>query len=298
MGMLRLTVWSQVLLSVLLLALPGCSDDHESSQPPPAPALSSPVRVTTATDGTLLVGDYAAGAVYSVDRDSLQIVATLMTGGRPLGVARIESLTLVGDEESGTVGAWDSAGQLQFLLGNGMTFAPPNDLAVESARGMILVVDTRNHCLRRFDLAGADLGLLPDAAETARLVNPTSLCIDPAAGEVYVSDFGNADDAPAVKVYGLDDGRFRRRLEGAFSRPQGLALAAGKLLLVDSLRSQVLVLDPATGTEMGALGIAGTGADELFLPLDVSVDSVTADVFVTSNRTARVVVFRNGGGLL
>ena len=45
------------------------------------------------------------------------------------------------------------------------------------------------------------------------------------------------------------------------------------------------------------IGERGTDIGQLFYPLDVFVDDVSKDVFVTDNRNGRVTVFRSEGAM-
>jgi len=125
---------------------------------------------------------------------------------------------------------------------------------------------------------------------------------------VFVSDDGilsctwlGCGTSSAVIVFDYE-GNFLGEISGSsgqagykFSRAQGVTLdGGGRVYLVDSYRSQVLVFDeisPNSWTSIGTFGMKGSGAKELLLPMDVVVDDVTSTVYVTNNMKGRIEAF-------
>jgi predicted CXXCH cytochrome family protein len=129
------------------------------------------------------------------------------------------------------------------------------------------------------------------------LQNPMGITVSPGAEEVFVSDYGTIDGSvvhPEIKVFGYD-GSFKRAFSGRqgmlgqrFSRPHGLTIdEGGDLYVVDALAGEVLVLDSETGNSLRTLGGFGNGEGELWMPLDVVIDTGGLAA-VTSNRARRI----------
>lgn len=85
-------------------------------------------------------------------------------------------------------------------------------------------------------------------------------------------------------------------LGARFSRPQGLAVdPLGRVVMTDSLSCEVFILDRATGQTLDTLGGFGLDPGQLRLPLDLVVDPDDGRILVTNNRSARIEVFPQGG---
>ena len=67
------------------------------------------------------------------------------------------------------------------------------------------------------------------------------------------------------------------------------------MFVVAAFLGQVVRVDQATGNTISTLGEYGTDPGQMIMPLGIAIDRVTGDVFVASNRTGRVEVFRQGG---
>lgn len=286
--------------------LSGCSGGSGGDPAPVDPAplqLNSPVRLTTASTGQLWVVDHLGDRVFQLDQDGLGVIDSFPTAASPAGVVKFKSRLLVAAQGPGSVSVYSLGGDLLYQLGQGAgEFRRPNGLAVNVAAALIYVVDLKAAHVRVFSTDGVDTGLVVGALD---LNAPTAITYDAVRDEILVSDFG-VPDVPGVRVY-ASDGTLLRVLAGTtgggmlggttiFSAPQGLVTdGLGHLFLVDSLLGQVLILDQVTGALLGTLGQAGTGSNELFLPLDVALDSASGDVFVANNQLSRVDVFRQGG---
>jgi hypothetical protein len=212
------------------------------------------------------------GAVKVFDLGGSLVATIPATGGEPLsnptGIALYQPL-LVGDlDGDGVVGQAD----LGLLLSEYPCSVPPCTADLDGDG----------------DTDQADLGLL-----LASYGEPLP------AKQLLVSDFGDQSDSDnpipaAVHVYDLT-GRRLNSFTGDFSRPQGLAVdAAGRIVVVDSLRCELLILNAATGEVEGLLGGFGSEPGQLKLPLDIVIDPGTNDFFVTNNRLDRLEVYRGG----
>ena len=95
------------------------------------------------------------------------------------------------------------------------------------------------------------------------------------------------------------EGNYVETITGDSSRPQGLAVDEnGIIFLVDSLLGEVLVYQKSpdsTGYE--ELYREGGGDNFMRLPLDIVIDPLTRNLYVTNNQLGRVEVFLGGGDL-
>lgn len=286
-----------VALRLLLCLLLTVSTAAWSGPPQPA-QLISPVRLTQVGNGNLLVTDYDAKAVVTINPGGLKIINSFPIDGRPLGIAWSRGRIYVGNETTGTVEVYNPAGKWLYDLGGSKgTVKQPRDIAVDPARGRVFVVDGEEHSVKVFDTRGP----LLDVIGTGQLINPTGIALDVAQRQVLVSDYGDPaagrariaifDYAgnPAGEISGAD------RREG-FSRPQGLAITdSGHVFVVDGVLGEVLVFDRVSGERVKTLGGFGNEPGQLQLPLDVVIHPGSKDVFVTNNRARRVEVFTRGG---
>ncbi len=256
--------------------------------------LRSPARLASTPSGRLLVSDYYRGTVLVVDPQTLQPEGALEVKGRVLAVGLWGGRTFVGNATTKTVEVYGANGRWRYSFGGGAgAVSDPTDLAIDGDLGLVFVVDGQEKLVKVFDVNGNPVRTI------AGFNNPTGIAVDPTRKEVLVSDFGNLFGFTANAVIRiLDyDGRLLHEISGrstGFSRPQGLAVdTAGRIYVVDAFRGEVLLLDRATGEQVGKLGGFGPGSGQLMLPLDVLIGK-QGDVFVTSNQTARIERFPLG----
>jgi DNA-binding beta-propeller fold protein YncE len=183
----------------------------------------------------------------------------------------------------------------------------PTDLAVDERERLVFVLDAGAMDVKVFTYQGRLQQVFSGpGAGPGLLLNPTGIAVDPLRGEILVSEFGDSDGGDAaIEIFDYA-GNAVDQISGAgrcgffgcsggFSRPQGVAVdAAGQIYLADMLLAQVLIFDRATKKIVNTLGGRDAGPPELRVPLDVALGA-GGDVFVTSNRTGSVEVFRSGG---
>lgn len=302
-----------------VIVVSGCRDESPDFVEPQSSAavvspnfdpalgtLSSPVRVVSIDGGGLLVSDSRRREIVSVDPSTLLPATALDVGGRPLAVGVLGGYILVGNVDRRTIEVYDSRGRLRSFYGPGAV-QKPVDLATDDDARLVFALDGAAMAVKVFDHRGRPVRTIsgPGAAPD-RLVLPMGIAVDVNRREVLVSDQGDLDvGASSIKIFDYDgnfvaeiSGKGRCGLlgcSGGFSTPQGLDVdAAGRIYLADLLLAQVLVFDRAGLKLVGTLG----GRDQppgLRIPLDVSVGA-DGDVFVTSNRTGTVEVFRGAAG--
>lgn len=310
---------------VAMVVLAGCD------QPPPAPEadvaremaakrvgpeppglrqLESPVRIAPGRHGRVLVSDFLAETLveFRVRSGELFRVRELALDGPPLGVAFVRNQIFVGNAATGSVDVYRANGKWLYALGGPGAFTDPTDIAADSQRDLVFVLDGRGRAIHVFDVkAQALLRTIsgPGLGEYD-LQNPTAIAVDPRRGEVLVSDYGEPtvrSAPPRLKIFGYDGAPLavisgkKGMLGQRFSRPQGIAVdGGGHIFMVEAVAGEVQVLDRDTGNLVKTLGSFGSGPGELWLPLDVVLDE-GRNVLVTNNRPGRIEVYAGGGAI-
>jgi len=180
----------------------------------------------------------------------------------------------------------------------------PSSIAFDSD-GNIYVSDTGNERVQVFDSASvylATIGVTGESgADNNHFNSPIGIAID-SADKLYVADPGNArvqiiDVAnPLSPAYvatlgvsgvpGSDDTHFYE--------PQGVAVDATRITVVDSANSRVQIFDRATRAYLATLGTGwGNGAYEFFWPTDVGLDGA-GRIYVADSWSHRVQQYSSG----
>ena len=286
-----------------LLALLGLPGAHAANLPV---AMSSPTRIAPMQDTRLLVSDYAARLIHIVDQRTVTVERSFRVAGAPVAVAWGLDRIFVGNETQGQVEVYNPRGKLIGVFGAAGSIRLPNAIAVNSAAGLVYVLDAFEKVVKIF--SAADGTLLGSLTAPGALLAPTAMTFDAARGLVIVSDFGSFSDStftkPSAVIHHFDlsgnellafNGIIPGTATRTFVRPQGLTVEGGRLFVVDGLRSEVHVLDSETGVPVGVIGSFGSGVGELSLPLDIVFSALTGRLYVTDNGNRRITSFLLGG---
>ena len=259
--------------------------------------LSSPIRLALIDEERIAVSEFAQQKVLILDARTHSVRDVIEIDGKPLGVAWGDGLLYVGNDTLGRIEVYGTNRSGRWLLleaGSDQSMPGPADIEFDPSSGRFLVLSAGRKSVYIFNTDGALLSTI------AGLLNPTALAVNRLTGELYVSDYGDADldQPPSVKLFDID-GNDLGAISGEsgqsgfeFSRPQGLAATdRGEILLVDSLLGQVLIFDRTSLLGVATLGSYGTQPGELRLPLDVVVDEAGENVQVTNNRLGRIESF-------
>jgi hypothetical protein len=271
--------------------------------------LGAPFRVASYTDQFLLVSDYNSGTIFSVSKsDPSQVETKFQIEGNIMAVAYFEGHILVGNSTDGSLEAYNSDGGLEYTLNGKDTTVFPSDLAVDQQQRQIFLVDSNGHEIKVYQKKGlfSVIGTPPVVTVSQKirfhgnfgadvLVSPVGIAIDPSSKLVYVSDHGSSmTDVPpmiyvftyaGVKIDQLDSETY------SFYRPRGLAFDSGKLYVMDTLASEVTVIDVEAKTKLGVLGEYGSGPGQLLQPQDVVVEPGGEAVYVANKRLGRIELF-------
>ena len=68
----------------------------------------------------------------------------------------------------------------------------PSDIAVDQEEGLVFVLDGSAKAVKIFDRSGRRVGTVSGpGGSSEQLANPIGVAVDPARGEVLVSDYGS-----------------------------------------------------------------------------------------------------------
>jgi DNA-binding beta-propeller fold protein YncE len=269
-----------------------------------AQTMTNPTRLALLPSGDLAVTDIRQFMVMIWDPHRSRVVRSIPIQGKPLGIAWGWGKMFVGNDSSDTVEVYNAGGRLMYTLGDPGQISRPSDIAIDPKAGLVFVTDAQGSRVVVYDQRGEVVRILP-APGAPPLYQPTGITVDPARGEVLVSDFGKFgyfSSRAWVHIYDYH-GNYLDGISGSgstygFSRPEGLAVnGRGLIYLADSLRSLVLVFDRDTQQGIALIGEAGTEPGQLLLPVDVVIDEKSRDLYVTNNYHRRVETFAGKGDL-
>jgi len=207
------------------------------------PAFVSPLGVSAPRDGTVLVADGGAGALFSVDL-ATGARTVLSTGFLPTDAAFLGARVLVTDSDADALMEIDPATGDRTTVASGLDL--PRALAVDETSGRAFVVQSGATPLVSVEIATGTVTPLM----TPGLLDPKGLALDPQGRRLFVSD----GDALALFVLDLATGLFSA-LPGdgpRYSAPHGVAFdgARGLLLVADAGRSALFAVEPASGARV------------------------------------------------
>ena len=298
-----------IAIAVIALAMVSCGNSSSGKKKVVAESALSgqPIRITPVSDGIYAISDYTGGTVTFINSSTIVPMHTIYVPGKSLGVAIGVNTVYVGNEVGGNVNAFSMDSKYRYTLGPGFgDITTPSDIATDLSAGLVFVVDGYTAKVKVYELDGTFVRQFPGfVMSDTDLANPTGIALDKVNELVYVSDFGGIKKvgmamggaaAARVQVYSYT-GSYQRTIDNTqagyeFSAPQGLYLTTGgDLYMADVIMGQVLIFN-SSDLGIGTLGSHGTGAGELFIPMDVVVDEATGDVLVTDYRRGLVEAFR------
>jgi DNA-binding beta-propeller fold protein YncE len=257
------------------------------------------VRIAAFDAHTYLVADYTRKKL-SWFGPSETLSPFIETLGKPLSIAinasfkkngkLKEAYYFIGNDDARTIDVYYEKNDQFYLTGQ----YPVGDDGIQA---LDMVFDQVQNQLFVVDGLALEVKVLQPDGQLVRsfgagvLSDPKGIAIDTAAGEIYVSDYGDpAVGIPAsIKVFNLSDALVRT-ITGNFSRPQGLSLTDSKLFVADNMLAQILEFDRATNEMTTSYGCLGSSEGHMLLPLDVALDAAGLNLYVADNRNMRVTV--------
>jgi len=157
--------------------------------------------------------------------------------------------------------------------------------------GRILVTDTENMALLRFDRAGRKMDVLGTRSQV-KLKIPLGIDVGP-DGTIYVADGGLQQvvafdsEGTVLRVYGRS---------GELSNPTDAAVSpdGSKLFVADSKAHRIVVFEVAGGAFVTSFGRRGEGEGEFSWPTSLTFGP-EGDLFVLDQINCRVQVFGEDG---
>jgi len=172
-------------------------------------------------------------------------------------------------------------------------FKRPTGIAVNPKTSELLVVDTLQSRIFRFELSGLKLkgSFGGNGIAEGRFHYPTHIAVTP-SGNIIVSDSLNF----RVQLFSPEGG-FLKTLgsmghnPGTFSRPKGVASDSdGHIYVVDALFDNIQVFDSDGGLLM-AFGEHGNGVGAFWLPTGIHIDHKDS-IYVSDSANQRIQVFQ------
>jgi DNA-binding beta-propeller fold protein YncE len=199
----------------------------------------------------------------------------------------------VSDSKQGVVKVFQDQGRKQSAEFGNNIFERPTGVAVNPISSELLVVDTLQSRVFRFNLSNLEQKGTFGSVGTAegQFHFPTNISVSP-DGNIIVSDSLNF----RVQVFS-PEGRFLNTIgfmgqsPGSFSRPKGVAVDSdGNIYVVDALFDNVQIFDKK-GVLLLAFGGHGKGYGEFWLPTGIYIDGNDI-IYVSDSSNRRVQVFK------
>lgn len=262
-----------------------------------AASIVSPYGITTDSQGRVYIVDTFLKRIHVFDAAGNQFFffpedRTMLAS--PVGIAIDKGgIVYITDSKRGVVCIFKDNGK-KFLSTIGRDiFKRPTGIAVNPKTSELLVVDTLQSRVFRFDLSNRLLkgSFGTDGAMEGMFHYPTNIFVT-LTGDIIVSDALNF----RVQVFS-PEGRFlftfgrMGDVPGTFSRPKGVAADSdGNMYVVDALFDNIQVFDKR-GRLLMAFGEHGTGYGDFWLPTGIYIDNNDL-IYVSDSSNRRVQIFR------
>ena len=260
-------------------------------------SIVSSYGIATDAEGRLYIVDTVLKRIHVFDRSKSQYLffpedRTMLAS--PVGIAIDNDGTIyVTDSKSAVVYIFKDNGKtFVSTMGRGI-FKRPTGIAVNPKTSELLVVDTLQSQVFRFDLSNrlpkGSFGTV--GAAKGQFHYPTNISVT-SAGNIIVSDSLNF----RVQVFS-PEGRFMFTFgrmgdaPGTFSRPKGVATDSdGNIYVVDGLFDNVQIFDKR-GRLLMAFGEHGTGYGDFWLPTGIYIDNNDL-IYISDSSNRRVQIFK------
>ena len=260
-------------------------------------SMVSPYGIATDSEGRLYVVDTSLRRVHvfnAVGNEYSFFPADAAMLDSPVGIAIDKNgMVYITDSKQGAVYIFEDHGKkLVSNMGAGI-FKRPTGIVVNPETSELLIVDTLQSRVFRFDLSTR----LPkgsfgtDGATEGQFHYPTNIFVT-LTGDIIVSDALNF----RVQVFSPEGSflfAFGRMGDapGTFSRPKGVAADSdGNIYVVDALFDNIQVFDKG-GRLLMAFGEHGRGYGDLWLPTGIYIDNKDL-IYVSDSSNRRVQIFR------
>lgn len=237
---------------------------------------------------TVHVFDVKGSAYYTFPSDKANLVSPI-----DIAIENTSGSIYISDSKEGVVKIFKDAGK-KFAgeIGKGL-LERPTGIAVNQKTSELLVVDTLNATVFRFDLADHKLkGKFGGSGKAQGEFNfPTNIFVN-GDGIIFATDSLNF----RIQVF-TPDGKFLQGFgsignsPGHFSRPKGVAVDSdGNIYVVDGLFDNVQIFDRDSRLLMD-FGRPGNGYGEFWLPTGIFIDP-SDRIYVSDSYNKRVQIFQ------
>jgi len=263
----------------------------------PEVSIVSPYGISTDSQGRLFVVDSFLKRIHVFDVNGNRYFSfpsdrTMLVS--PIGIAVDKNGRIyITDSKKAMVYIFKDQGKtFVATLGNDL-FTRPTGIAVNWKTMELLVVDTRQSKVFRFDLSSLkQKGSFGGSGGTdGRFHYPTHISVT-MTGSILVCDSLNF----RVQVFS-PEGRFLSKIDGmghvpgTFSRPKGVASDSdGNIYVIDALFDNIQVFD-TYGRLLMAFGEHGNGIGGFWLPTGIYIDQ-TDLIYVSDSGNQRVQMFQ------
>jgi len=261
-------------------------------------AMVAPYGVATDSAGRLYVVDTALKTVHVFDVSAVEYY-TFSTKdssfASPIDITIDDKKGYIYVSDSGekTVKIFKDRGRA-FVgeIGKGV-FDRPTGVAVNEKTSELLVVDTLNSSILRYDLNDRSFkGILGgDISKNNRFHFPTNIYVAK-DGMILVSDSLNfrvqmfSPEGKFLRMFGREGDQ-----AGYFSRPRGVASDSdGNIYVVDALFDNIQIFDNQ-GRLLMAFGSHGRGYGEFWLPTGIFIDRNDM-IYVSDSYNKRIQIFK------
>lgn len=267
--------------------------EGDFSDPQTSPRLLRPYGIYVDGDN-LYIADTGAFRVTVIDLKNFKARNITNAGSTeflsPVGIVAFEGMIYVSDSVLKKVFIFDREGRLSGEFQG--SFQRPTSLAIDGKKRIIYVSDTLSHVIHRFDLKGADLGIIGgNGSDVGEFNFPTHLWVDNQE-RLYVTDEMNfriqifSPEGEFTGTFGLA-GDAPQNLE----RPKGIATDSdGNVYVVDSLKDTVKIFS-RDGELLLWFGKEGRDFGEFYLPSSIFIDG-NDNIYVADTYNGRVQVFQ------
>ena len=261
-------------------------------------ALVKPYGVAVSPTGLVYVTDTASRRVFVFDQErrTVAFLGDKEPGklSKPTGIAvGPDGSVFVADATLNRVLASGPDLRLTVAIGREGELESPAGLAVDGARGLLYVADSKKHQVYCYSTAdgSAVRTIGRRGGEPGEFNFPTNLVVDK-DGHLFVTDTLNFriqsfnPDGTLLNVFGtLGD------TPGSLNRPKGVGVdGEGHVYVADSSFNNFQIFDQA-GQLLLFVGSVGSGPGEFLLPAGLFIDAKSR-IYVVDQGNARVQVFQ------
>lgn len=262
--------------------------------------IGKPYGVRQTEQSRLYIADTGRKGILVVDRDAgvmefFNSLGPYGSLGEPVYVlAPGNGEIYVSDTKLGRVVAFNPDHEFKRYIGREGDLESPVGMSLDSINNELYVVDSKQHQILVFDLAGGKLqrriGRRGD--NKGEFHAPTTIALSPDAETIYVVDAFHfavqALDRNGDYLFSFGPSKVGM---GTMARPRDIALdSEGHIYVTDALRNNVQIYDNA-GNLLLRFGGMGLGPGQFRLPAGISIDKSDV-IYIADSVNGRIQMFK------